>query len=212
MTALIDISVRLGPGMPIWPESVGIHLSRTLALSRGDSANVSRLDMDVHCGTHIDGPMHFLHDGDPLEAYPIELFIGTAWVTHVVGVTTISATVLDGLGIPDGTERLLLRTANSSLWHETPARFHADYVGLLPSAATWVVERGIRLVGIDYLSIQRYGDDPETHRILMRAGVAILEGLDLEGVAAGRYRLVCPPIRLGGAEAAPARAFLETIP
>lgn len=212
MTALIDISVRLEPGMPIWPDSVGLSLRRTLSLSTGDFANVSRLDMDVHCGTHIEAPMHFLHDGHPLEAFPIELFIGPAWVAHVAGVPAVAAMDLDGLGVPPGTERLLLRTANSGLWHATPAHFQSDYVALLPSAATWIVERGIRLVGIDYLSIQRYGDDPETHRILMRAGVAILEGLCLEGVAVGRYRLVCPPIRLGGAEAAPARAFLETVP
>jgi arylformamidase len=196
--------------MPVWPDSIGLRLSRTLALANGDPANVSRLDMDVHCGTHVEAPIHFIHGGDPLEAFPIELFVGPAWVAHVPGVPAISASDLEGLGMPQGIERLLLRTANSDLWQSANAGFDSSYVALLPSAATWIVERGIRLVGIDYLSIQRYGDDPETHRILMRAGVAILEGLNLDGVAIGSYRLVCPPIRLHGAEAAPARAFLET--
>lgn len=208
----IDISVRLHAHMPTWPNSAGFRLERTLGFAIGDDVNVSRLDMDVHCGTHVEAPLHFLADGQPLEAFPLDLFLGEAHVAYLPDTSAISAADLERVGVPDGTERLLLRTANSELWRRGPQPFRTDYIALLPEAATWIAARGIRLVGIDYLSIQRYGDDPETHRILMRAGVAILEGLDLSDVDAGRYRLHALPLRLAGAEAAPVRAVLETIP
>lgn len=196
--------------MPTWPSSVGMRLSRTLDMSAGDAVNVSRLDMDVHCGTHVEAPLHFLADGNALEAYPLDTFSGSAYVARLPDVTAISASELTELALPPGTERLLLRTANSDLW-QSPQPFRTDYIALLADAAEWIVERGIRLVGIDYLSIQRYDDDPETHRILMRAGVAILEGLNLSRVDAGTYHLNAFPLRIAGAEAAPVRAVLEPL-
>lgn len=210
MPRLIDISVRLEPGMPTWPNSAGMNVSRMLDMSAGDPVNVSRLEMDVHCGTHVEAPLHFLAGGDALEAYDLDIFSGTAYVARLPEVAAISAGELDEIGVPPGTERLLLRTANSELW-QSPQPFRTDYVALLPDAATWIAGRGIRLIGIDYLSIQRYGDDPETHRILMRAGVAILEGLNLSDVDAGTYRLHALPLRIAGAEAAPVRAVLESM-
>ena len=125
-------------------------------------------------------------------------------------VDAVGPDELTGAGIPEGTERLLVRTRNSGLL-QPGEDFREDFVGLTLEGASWIAGRGLRLVGTDYLSIQRFGDDPETHRVLMRAGVAILEGLDLSVVEPGEYRLTCLPLRLYGSEAAPARAILEPL-
>jgi arylformamidase len=198
--------------MPIWPDSVGIQLQRTRSFEAGDEVNVSRLDMDVHCGTHVEGPLHFLNGGAPLEAYPLDTFIGPAFVAHLPDADAIGSRELEAVSIPLGVERLLLRTRNSELWAAGDQSFRADYVGLVSDGAEWLVRRGVRLVASDYLSVQRFGDDAETHRILMRARVAILEGVNLAGVEAGEYLLICLPVWLGDAEAAPVRAVLMTTP
>lgn len=209
MSDLIDVSVRLRAGMPIWPTSTGLHVSQSMRIADGAEANVTQLDMDVHCGTHVEGPLHFLADGLPLDALPLDTFVGPALVVAVGDETAaITPETLASAGIPDGTIRLLLRTRNSTLWHEPDTGFRRDYVALTTDAARWLVERGVRLVGIDYLSIQRFGDDPETHRVLFRGGAAILEGLDLSEAPPGRYTLACLPLRLEGAEATPVRAVL----
>lgn len=206
MSRPIDISLRLHPDIPVWPGSDGFRIRRALAIARGDQANVSTIEMDVHCGTHVEGPLHFLEDGAALDTFPLEVFTGHAQVIHLPDAASIGPADLEAM--PAGTERLLIRTANSETWARRTA-FDGDYVGLTSDAARWIADRRLRLVGIDSLSIQRWGDDPETHRILMRAGVAILEGVDLSGVAPGEYRLTCLPLRLDGAEASPVRAILE---
>lgn len=208
MPELIDISVRLAPGMPIWPDSVGIRVQRTRSFAAGDQVNVSRLDMDVHCGTHVEGPLHLLDGGAPLEAFPLETFVGPAFVAYLPDADAIGSAELDRAGIPMGIERLLLRTRNSELWAAGEQSFRTDYVALSSDGADWLVRKKIRLVASDYLSVQQFGDDPETHRILMRAQVAILEGVNLADVEPGDYRLICLPLWLGDSEAAPARAVL----
>ena len=209
MSKPIDISLRLHPDIPIWPGSDGFRIRRALALANGDQANVSTIQMDVHCGTHVEGPLHFIDDGAAVEAFPLEVFTGRAQVIHLPDADSIGPAEL--AAVLAGTERLLIRTTNSETWARRTT-FDGDYVALTADAARWIADRRLRLVGIDSLSIQRWGDDPETHRILMRAGVAILEGVDLSAVAPGEYRLTCLPLRLGGAEASPVRAILEAWP
>ncbi len=194
--------------MPIWPDSRGLRIFETMRIADGSPANVSQIDMDVHCGTHVEAPRHFLADGVALDAVPLEVFVGPALVIELLTESTIAASSLQARDIPEGTERLLLKTRNSSLWHGRDRSFRPDFVALTVDAAAWVVARGIRLVGIDYLSIQRFDDGPETHRTLFRGGVTILEGLDLTGVRPGRYTLACLPLRAVGVEAAPVRAVL----
>jgi arylformamidase len=174
-----------------------------------DSVNVSRIDMDVHAGTHVEAPLHFVPGGHPLAEFPLTVFSGPAQVVEFPDASAISAGDLEDAGIGADTERLLLRTKNSKGWQRQP--FRTDYVALLRDAAVWIAEHRIRLVGIDYLSIQRHEDDPETHRILMRAGIAILEGLDLSAASPGMYRLHALPLHLGGSEASPVRAVLEAL-
>lgn len=202
---LIDISMPLNASTPIWPGSPGFSSRSHLSLASGDVANATLLGLDAHCGTHVDAPRHLVPAGPTIDEVGLSALIGSASVVDVSGSKAIDAATLDARQIPDGTERLLLRTDNAS----RPGRqFHEDYVALTPDAARWVVRRGIRLVGIDYLSIQRYEDPPDVHEILLGAGVLILEGIDLRGVTAGRWTLVCLPLRVTGIEAAPARAVL----
>jgi arylformamidase len=204
---IYDISLPIEVGLPTWPTSEGYRLRAAMNLDRGDAANVTVLEMDVHTGTHVESGLHFLADGAPIESLTLDQLVGPAVVVEIEG-PAVSAADLDGAGIPAEARRLLVKTANSARWAAGWGDFDPVYVSLTQDAARWIVERGIRLVGIDHLSIQQYDDDGETHRILMRAGVAILEGLNLAAVPVGEYTLVAAPIRLVGIEAAPARALL----
>ena len=211
LAEIIDISVPLRPQMPTWPGSVGFQLMRTMCLEAGDSANVSRLDCDLHVGTHVDAPWHFVEDGSTVEQLPLDSLIGPAIVAYLPKVDAITAGDLAALGLSSGAKRLLLRTRNSELWAAGVTEFRKDYAALTPDAARWVVDHGIRLIGVDYLSVQRYDDSPLTHQILLEAGVIILEGLNLAGVQPGAYELICLPLCLVGAEGAPARAVLRPL-
>lgn len=208
----IDISLPLQEEVPIWPGSVGFHIARTMRMEDGDPANVSRLDCDVHVGTHVETSLHFIPGGRPVDTVPLDILIGPAWVGYLPNAKAIGAVELEALGLPRDTRRLLLRTSNSELWKAGTRSFRQDYVGLTPDAARWVVEHGIRLLGTDYLSVAAFSELVETHRILMSAEVVILEGLDLSEVSPGAYELICLPLKLVGAEAAPARAVLRPLP
>ena len=206
MPRLIDISVPLREPLAIWPGSHGVHRSWTQRFADGDDVNVTRLDMDVHAGTHVESPLHFMPDGSPLEHFPLDRFIGEAWVADLRGTSAVGAEELENAGIPIGAERVLLRTDNSALPRDV---FSKHYSALTVDGAQWVAAHGVRLLGIDYLSVQRYSESPETHIVLMREDTVILEGLDLSTAPVGRCRLICFPLSLPGAEAAPARAVLE---
>lgn len=209
MNEFIDISVRLSAATPTWPDSTGYSLSAVQSIAGGDPVNVSHLACDVHTGTHIDAPAHFLVDGATIDQLRLETLIGPAVVIHHAACRHVSAADLEQAGIPSGTKRLLIKTGNSALWGE-PA-FRDDYVALTADAADWIVRNGIALVGIDYLSIEPFGEQHGTHHILMRAGVIVLEGLDLHAVTPGGYELICLPLSLTGAEGAPVRAVLRSM-
>lgn len=206
MPPVVDISMPLHGSMPVWPGSPGFASSAHLSLAGGDVANATFLQMDVHCGTHVDAPRHFVEEGATLDKVGLGPFVGPAWVADAVGYRAVDAELLESLDIPRDTTRLLLRTDNSLGPREAP--FREDFVALTADGARWVVDRGMALVGIDYLSIQLFEDPPDTHQILLGAGTVILEGVDLGHVQPGRWTLFCLPINLVGAEAAPARAVL----
>jgi len=197
--------------MPVWPDSIGLRLYRTQSLEDGDESNVSRLDCDVHTGTHVDAPRHFLENGITVEQLPLDTLVGPAIVAYLPHADAITAGDLAALAMPPGTERLLLRTHNSELWATRATEFRKDYVALTADAARWVVDQDIHLIGVDYLSVQRYDDSPLTHQILLEAGVILLEGLNLADVQPGMYELICLPLKLVGAEGAPARAVLRRV-
>ncbi|HYM64638.1 MAG TPA: cyclase family protein [Gaiellaceae bacterium] len=203
MSRIIDLSVTIREGMPIYDGNPGIHLSRAQSIEDGADVNVSRLDLGVHTGTHVDAPIHFLPDGAGAEALPLDVLVGPADVVDATTLTgPIDASSLGSLELPEGLERLLLKTPNSELWSSD--EFTRNFIRLTGDGARFLVERGIRLVGIDYLSI----GDQEAHRELLGAGVVAVEGLDFRGVDPGAYTLVCLPLRLVGSDGAPARVIL----
>lgn len=200
---IIDISVPIRPGMIVYEGDPDVHLERALSITEGAVANVSRLDFGVHSGTHIDAPVHFVEGADGAETLPLDALVGDAYVVDATGIeSALDEAALEELELPDGADRLIFKTRNSRLWDLD--EFSHDFVRLTGDGARSVLGRGIRLVGIDYLSI----GDEEAHVELLRAGVVPLEGLDLRGVEPGPYRLVCLPLRLVGADGAPARAVL----
>jgi arylformamidase len=205
---ILDISVSLQNVMPVWPDSCGMRLFRTSMMESGDQCNISRLDCDVHIGTHIDAPYHFIIAGSTIDKIPLEMLVGPAIVVHFPEVQVITVASLENLILPEKVSRILFKTRNSDLWEKGITEFRNDYVALTSDAASWLADKGFCLVGIDYLSIQRYGDDSTTHRILLEKGIIILEGLNLSNIEPGTYELICMPLKLVGADGAPARAAL----
>ena len=195
--------------MPVWPGDPPVVLEQISSMDRGAHDNVSQLGMSVHAGTHVDAPHHFLNDGRTVETLSLDILTGPACVVHIPDeVKVISAAVLQAAGIPKGTQRLLLKTSNSALWKKVPWKFETTFVAIDAGGADWLVQVGVRLVGVDYLSVSPYKNSIPTHQKLLRAGVIILEGLDLSAVSPGPYELYCLPIKLVGSDGAPARAIL----
>lgn len=208
LNQIIDISLPVREGVPIWPDSTGVHLEWTKKVSKGDLSNLTRLDMDVHIGTHVESPLHSFADVAAIDQIPLEVFIGKALVAHIPAVKIVTAADLEKLNLPRKPERLLLRTDNSELWEKTEQNFKEDFVGLSVDAAQWIADRKIRVIGNDYLSVANFQQGKEVHEILLKNGVCIIEGLNLCKVDPGEYELICLPLRLMGREAAPARAIL----
>jgi arylformamidase len=203
-----DISLPLSESLVVWPGDPPVRITQPSHLDRGDEYTVSRLELGAHVGTHVDAPAHFVRGGASVDRLALELLVGPAQVVHVPEAAVLTGEVLDGLSIPPDTDRLLFRTRNSERWAEGMGGFHEDYVGFTNAGARWMVARGLKLVGIDYLSISSYDDLMPPHRTLLGAGVIVVEGLDLRGVAPGAYQLVCLPLKLMGGDGAPARAIL----
>lgn len=205
---IYDITVPVRPGMVVYEGDPDIQLERVESIADGAAANVSRLIASVHTGTHIDAPVHFIPGAESVEVTPLDALIGPAFVADATALKgNIDAKAVRSLNLPDGCERVLFHTRNSDLW--SLGTFSRDFVAVTPDGAAELVRRGLRLVGIDYLSLAPFDDPVPTHVTLLEAGVVILEGLDLGGVPAGEYTLVCLPLLLEGADGAPARAVLS---
>lgn len=206
---VIDISVTVDGRLPVWPGDPPVEITPFLQLARGDAANASRLSCSVHTATHVDAPRHHFEDGGGVDALPLSSLMGPAVVVDVTGLQRIARSDLERRDVRPGVERVLLKTNNSALWAGPTPEFRPDFVALMPDGAQWLVEIGVKLVGIDYLSVEPFGASvPAVHHTLLRAGVVVLEGLDLRSVAAGSYGLICLPMKLRGLDGAPARAVL----
>ena len=206
---IFDISVPVTPALPVWPGDPQVVLEHFRKISNGHDSNDSRIACSVHCGTHVDAPAHFIENGSTIEGLSLNILIGPATVVEFPEIDRITPELLDNENLPPRTKRLLLKTKNSDLWENPEHSFNQDFVALSAEAAAWMVERGIQLVGIDYLSIQLFRDnEPRTHRTLLEAGIIILEGLNLREIQPGCYQLICLPLKLAGSEGAPARAVL----
>lgn len=207
-----DISVTLEPGIPVWPGNPGFELVRVNEIASGASSNVSRLALGCHTATHVDAPVHFIPGAAGVDSLPLELLTGSATVYSVTLAPAdegnVTAAALQRAHIAPGSARVLLKTRNSDLWRLGPHEFRADFAGITADGAQWIVDNRIGLVGVDYLSVGPKGQGRPTHEILLTAGVVIVEGLDLSGVAPGDYELYCLPLKLKGSDGAPARAIL----
>ena len=204
---LLDVSVRLAPGMPTFPGNPEFELQPLKRIADGGSSNVSRLILGTHTGTHVDAPLHFLDDGPPVDALPLDLLVGRTRVVEVPGRGGIGAAELAAAGLREDL-RVLLKTPNSALWNS--GTFHTDYAHVTEAGARYLVEQGVKVVGIDYLSIEQFKKPgAPAHRTLLSNGVIIIEGLNLSDVEAGMYEMYCLPLPVSGGDGAPARVVLK---
>jgi arylformamidase len=207
---LIDISLPISPGMPVWPGDPAVILEKVSSMDAGAHDNVSRLVCSVHTGTHVDAPHHFLNDHRTVDTLALDILIGTSLVIQIPEeVDQITSEILEHAKIPSQISRLLLKTRNSRLWERHENEFVEDFVGISLSGAEWLVQAGVKLVGIDYLSVAPYGQSIPTHQTLLLSGIVILEGVDLSAVEPGYYDLICLPLLLTGSDGAPARVILR---
>ena len=210
---IYDVSVPITAATPVYPGDPGIEIQQWSALARGDSSNVSFLHFGAHTATHVDAPAHFIEGGNKISSLSLEVLIGPARLVDVpdtmkeIDVGFISQLEMDSV------TRVLFKTRNSAFWSEPGGTFHKDFTYLNADAAEALVQKGIQLVGIDYLSIEKFksGTHP-THLSLLSRGVVILEGLNLQQVQAGDYELICLPLLIAGGtgDGAPARTILRT--
>jgi arylformamidase len=205
----IDVSVPISSGMVHWPDDPPVEVSRISEIAAGDPANVTRLEMSAHTGTHMDAPVHYLEGGDGIDALPFDATIGATRVIEISDMVSVKAGELADHDPRQG-ERLLLKTVNSvNAWRLAP-EFESNFVYIAADAAAYLAERGVRCVGIDYLSVGGLEDDTvETHVALLRAGIWVIEGLNLAEVEPGDYELLCLPLKIVGSDGAPARALVR---
>ncbi|PKO18581.1 MAG: cyclase [Chloroflexi bacterium HGW-Chloroflexi-10] len=206
---IIDISLGIDAQLPTWPGDPAIEMYRENKIEEGANANVSRINMGVHTGTHVDAPFHFLQDGYSVEKLSLDTLIGKVWVVSIPDeVVEINRVVLSGINLSKHPGRILFKTKNSQFWQEKPLKFHTEFVGISKDGAEYLVEIGVKFVGIDYLSISPYKKSKPTHEVLLHAEMVVLEGVDLYHVEPGEYQLFCLPLKLVGSDGAPARTVL----
>jgi arylformamidase len=211
---IYDLSVPISNELPSYPGDPEIKIDEWSSLAKGASANVSALCFGAHTGTHVDAPAHFIEGAKKIESLDLEVLIGDAQVIEVPQERLTIDEEFVAATCSEGTKRVLFKTRNSAFWTTDKTDFRTDFTHLESSAAQWLVEHGVKLVGIDYLSIEKFhSPDHAVHRALLSHEVIILEGLNLSGVPAGKYELICLPLRLRTAlgDGAPARAVLRTL-
>ncbi len=202
---LYDVTLTLTTDLPTYSGEPGLKIDAVKRIAAGDTANVSRMNLGLHTGTHVDAPVHFIEGASGTDELPLDALCGPARLVRINDPQAVRVAELEGADL-GGVERVLFQTRNAELIDD-PA-FRRDYVYLAPEAAEWLVERGVRLVGIDYLSIEAFGAEPLVHRTLLGANVVIVEGLDLRQPPPGDYELWCLPLKIAGSDGAPARVVL----
>src|SRR3972149_4767375 len=195
---IYDISVTVSHDLPVWPGDPQVRIERVAKIEEGANANVSRISMGVHTGTHVDAPFHFLNNGVTAEHLPLDLLTGPAYVLELPGVNVITSSALRAAIVPSGTIRLLIRTVNSGYWKESGSTFQTGFTGINSDGAEFLVDFGVKLIGMDYLSVAPYKQSRPTNEVLLNAGVVIVEGLNLSEIPQGHYTLYCPPLHPAG--------------
>ena len=204
----IDITYPISSRLPKWHGSIGFEVKWHMQMP-SDTNNLSSFTIDSHLGTHLDAPLHFIHKSKAIHEMDLNKLIGKTYVVEIRGLKSITATDLDNANIPANCTKLLLKTDNQFYWEQGLTEFQEDFSSIDVTGAQWVIDRGIHLIGIDYLSIQRFHDGPETHQVLLQNEVVIVETLNLEQVETGWYDLICLPLKVEGLEGSPVRAILK---
>ena len=203
-----DISLNLSEDTVRWFSAPPFERTRRQRMDSGDDHNSSAVNMSVHSGTHIDSPYHFVNHGAPIDELPLDLFVGPALVCRVNADRYITKDHVDAIGL-SGEQRVLFKTGNSQLLGK--GSYDPGFAAFSVEAAEALVAEGVKLVGLDYLSVAHADEQVSVHRTFLDQGVVLLEGIDLSGVEAGRYELICLPIRLRGSDGAPCRAVLRDL-
>ena len=211
---IYDVSVPLSAATPTYPGDPGIEIKQWLTLANGDAANVSLINFGLHSGTHVDAPAHFIAGGAKVESLPLASLVGEAQVVEVPPEVKVIDEDFVATNCAPGSVRILFKTRNSAFWSNPHEGFREDYTYIDSAAARRLVESNIKLVGIDYLSVEQFrSQNFETHHAFLSSGVVILEGLDLREVPGGVYELICLPLKIAGGsgDGAPARVILRTL-
>lgn len=206
---LIDVTVPLDAALPTYPGNTPFSIEATKRIARGDGSNVSTLHMSAHTGTHVDAPRHFFDDAAGTEELPLEMLLGRARVVEIASRKGITPQDFADVDLSEDV-RLLLKTPNSRLWGSP--EFHADFVGVTGAAAKFLVERGVKVLGVDYLSVEMFKTPgAPAHHVLLGGGTIVIEGLNLRDVEPGTYDMMCLPLRIVGCDGAPARVVLRAL-
>jgi arylformamidase len=211
---IYDLSVPISVNLPTYPGDPRVEIDDWSSLANGDGANVTGLRFGAHTGTHVDAPAHFIEGAKKVESLSLDVLIGEAQVIQVPNDRLTIDETFVAANCQSGTKRVLFKTRNSAFWTKDPTDFREDFTYVEPAAAQWLVDHGARLVGVDYLSVEKFhSQDHVVHRTLLAHEVIILEGLNLSEVPAGKYELICLPLRLRTnlGDGAPARAVLRTL-
>jgi arylformamidase len=206
---IYDITLGITSDMPVWPGDPAVTLERVKKIEEGSNANVSHLDLGVHTGTHVDAPVHFIPGQYGIDQLSLDILIGPALVVELAeDIDQIDAQVVEQASIPQNTTRVLFKTRNSMIWARGEKIFQPTFCGIEADGAQALVDRAVKLVGIDYLSIAPFKRSRPTHEVLLGARMVVIEGLDLSKVRPGLYQLYCLPVKLVGCDGAPARTIL----
>ena len=209
---IYDITVPFSTNLPVYPGDPAVQINQVSSLAAGDVCTVSHLSFSSHTGTHVDPPSHFVEGAMTLDQLSLETLIGKARVVDTGEISAIDCITIRQANL-SGVERILFKTRNSRTWKEKSfSEFDQNFVYLETDAAELLVEMGIKLVGIDYLSIEKFNFvEPTTHWALLKNNVVIVEGLDLSEVEDGEYELICLPMKIKDGDGGPARVILREL-
>ena len=206
---IIDISIPLSEKTPVWEGDKGISIPRVARIEEGSDFNVSRIELGVHAGTHIDAPFHVFKNGNTVDQIPLDTLIGSVQVVEIPdGISVIDKNCLTNLNFRNGIERILLKTSNSIYWETDPFSFNKEYVAINSEGAKYLADMDLKLIGVDYFSVSSYDDLKQPHLILLDRGVVLLENIDLRQVVPEIYKIICLPLKIIGTDGAPVRAVL----
>lgn len=204
-----DVTLTISNTLITWPTDPAVSIRKTRLISQGDSCNVSELKFGSHCGTHIDAPYHFEENGIKVDQIPLKYLIGEVTVFDIKKKEKIDLEDVKSLPLQNKV-RVFFKTINSTYWKLS--EFKKNFVYITKEAAQYLIDNDVKLVGIDYLSVEKFNNNyADTHHTLLRKGVVIIEGLDLSNVEAGNYELIALPLKIKDGDGSPARVILKTL-